>query len=61
MSTGALIFMIISWTFVLGLVTWCYARILSGKRHFDPDGIGPAVPPEPGRFDTTSGGGRPHR
>ena len=57
MSTGALIFMILSWSFVIGLVTWSFARILRGKRHFDPDGIGPAAPPEPGRFDTGSGGG----
>jgi hypothetical protein len=28
MSTGALIFMVLSWTFVLGLVTWSFARIL---------------------------------
>lgn len=47
MSTGALIFMIASWTFVLGLTFWSFARILKHQRHFDPDGIGPAVPPEP--------------
>ena len=56
MSTGALIFMLLSWTFVIGLVSWSFARILSGQKHFDPDGIGPAVPPEPGRFDPGSGG-----
>ena len=49
MSTGALIFMILSWTLVLGLVSWSYRLILSGKRHLDPDGIGPAKPPEPSR------------
>ncbi|HEV2146782.1 MAG TPA: hypothetical protein VGR37_05155 [Longimicrobiaceae bacterium] len=48
MSTGALIFMLLSWTFVLGLVSWSFAKILRGQRHFDPDGIGPASPPVPG-------------
>ncbi|MEW5928439.1 MAG: hypothetical protein AB1941_13305 [Gemmatimonadota bacterium] len=48
MSTGAMIFLILSWTFVLGLTTWSFSRILSGKKHFDPDGIGPASPPVPG-------------
>lgn len=47
MTTGALIFMLVSWAFVLGLMSWSFARILRGKRHFDPDGIGPASPPEP--------------
>ena len=47
MSTGALVFMIVSWTFVLGLTFWSFARIMRTQRHFDPDGIGPAVPPEP--------------
>jgi hypothetical protein len=48
MTTGALVFLILSWTFVLGLTFWSFSRILSGKRHFDPDGIGPASPPVPG-------------
>ena len=48
MSTGALIFMLLSWAFVLGLVSWSFARILRGQRHFDPDGIGPGSPPVPG-------------
>lgn len=56
MTTGAVIFMALSWAFVLGLVTWSYRRILTSKDHFDPDGIGPAVPPEPGRHDSSSGG-----
>ncbi|MDQ3555613.1 MAG: hypothetical protein M3409_02380 [Gemmatimonadota bacterium] len=47
MSTGALIFMVLSWIFVLGLVSWSFARILRNPRHFDPDGIGPEVPPAP--------------
>lgn len=48
MSMGALIFMLAAWTFVLGLTGWSFSRILKGQRHFDPDGIGPAQPPEPG-------------
>jgi len=51
MTTGSLLFLILSWTFVLGLTAWSFARILSGKKHFDPDGIGPASPPVPGRAD----------
>ncbi len=51
MSTGAIIFMTLSWVFVLGLTTWSYALILGHKRHFDPDGIGPAKPPEPARTE----------
>ena len=47
MSTGAIIFMALSWFFVLGLTFWSFSRLLSGKKHFDPDGIGPATPPEP--------------
>jgi hypothetical protein len=57
MSAGALIFMLLSWIFVLGLTAWSFARILSGKKHFDPDGIGPASPPAPGRAE----GGRTPR
>ena len=48
MSAGALLFMLVSWSFVLGLTGWSFARILKGQKHFDPDGIGPAQPPEPG-------------
>ena len=51
MSTGAIIFMALSWTFVLGLTAWAYRLVLRGKRHFDPDGIGPAKPPEPARTE----------
>ena len=32
MTTGALLFMLISWAFVLGLMGWCFRRVLmSGK------------------------------
>jgi hypothetical protein len=51
MSAGALVFMLASWTFVIGLTVWSFARILRGQKHFDPDGIGPAQPPEPGRAE----------
>ncbi len=46
MTTGAIIFMALSWTFVLGLAGWAFYRLLTHKKHHDPDGIGPAVPPE---------------
>ena len=61
MSTGALIFMLTAWTFVLGLMSWSFARILGGTKHFDPDGIGPAEPPVAGRADHASGRRRPKR
>jgi hypothetical protein len=51
MSTGAIIFMAVSWTFVLGLMTWAFSVLLSEKEHHDPDGIGPAAPPEPSRTE----------
>jgi hypothetical protein len=54
MTTGAILFMVISWAFVLGLTFWSFARLLRGKKHFDPDGIGPAEPPVRGRYDDTS-------
>lgn len=57
MTTGAIVFMVLSWTFVLGLLAWSYHRILTHKKHFDPDGIGPAAPPEPARFDPQRSGG----
>lgn len=47
-----------SWTFMLGsmaavsaLTFWCYARILRGKAHFDPDGTGPAHSPVSGKVE----------
>ena len=47
MTTGAIIFMLVSWVFVLGLTSWAFYRLLTHKAHHDPDGIGPAVPAEP--------------
>lgn len=32
MTTGAVIFMILSWTFVLGLMSWSFSKLLAGKR-----------------------------
>ena len=55
MTAGALVFMIVSWTFVLGLMIWSFSKILRNQRHFDPDGIGPASPSEPGRYDVGEG------
>ncbi len=46
MSTGAILFMAGSWAFVLGLMTWSFSRLLSGKK-IDPDGVGPALPEPP--------------
>lgn len=51
MTTGALVFMLFCMAAVTGLVAWCFARIMSTKDHFDPDGTGPAHPPVPGRED----------
>ncbi|MBK6487579.1 MAG: hypothetical protein IPF98_12025 [Gemmatimonadetes bacterium] len=45
------IFLVLSWGFVLSLVSWAYWRLLSdqGQKHFDPDGVGPAAPAVPAR------------
>lgn len=51
MTRGALLFMVLSWTFVLGLTLWSFGKIMRNQAHFDPDGIGPASPPEPGPLD----------
>lgn len=45
------VFMIVSMGAVTTLTAWCFTRILRGRRHFDPDGIGPASPPVRGRMD----------
>lgn len=46
MSTGALIFMLVSWTAVLSLTGWAFTTLLRDRKHFDPDGLGPAEPDE---------------
>jgi hypothetical protein len=48
MTPGAVVFMVASWAFVLGLTFWSFYRLLKSEKHFDPDGIGPASPPVPG-------------
>lgn len=50
MTTGAIIFMALSWAFVLGLTAWSFGKILRNQSHFDPDGIGPDSPPTPGKY-----------
>lgn len=45
MSTGAVVFWLASWLCVLGLTFFCFYRILTLRKHHDPDGIGPAKPP----------------
>ena len=47
MTTSAVVFMVASWLFVLGLMSWSFRRILGHQQHHDPDGIGPAQPPVP--------------
>lgn len=47
MTPLALTFMILSWSFVLGLTTWCFARVLRSEKRArpePPDGAG-AEPP----------------
>lgn len=43
MTVEAIIFMAVVWSALFGLITWSYAKVLRGRRHFDPDGIGPAA------------------
>jgi hypothetical protein len=49
MSTGALIFLIVSWTAVLGLALWSYGRILRPRGPADV--AGDVEPPDPTRGD----------
>lgn len=51
MTVGAIVFMALSWIFVLGLTGWAFGKILRMQAHFDPDGIGPEVPPVPGEAE----------
>jgi hypothetical protein len=50
-SPGALAFMLISMGSVALLTAWCFLRIMKTRRHFDPDGTGPAKPPVPGEAE----------
>lgn len=36
MTTGALIFLVLAWTFVLGLTTWSYRRLLKTEPSKEP-------------------------
>ena len=36
MTTGALIFMILAWTFVLGLTAWSFRKLLKGDPKHEP-------------------------
>ena len=47
----ATIFMLLSMGAVTTLAGWCFYRVLTGKRHFDPDGTGPAHSPVPGEAE----------
>jgi hypothetical protein len=51
MTSFAWIFMLGSMGAVTALTIWCFARVLTTRRHFDPDGTGPAHPPVPGEVD----------
>ncbi len=52
MTGAAIAFMALSWGVALGMVVWSYHRILTQKKHHDPDGIGPAEPPVPALTET---------
>ena len=54
MTIGAILFLVGSWTFVLGLTAWSFGKILRNPAHFDPDGTGPASPPAPARTEDPS-------
>jgi hypothetical protein len=51
MDAFSWIFMLVSLGAVTTLTVWSFSRILRGKRHFDPDGTGPASPPVKGRLE----------
>jgi hypothetical protein len=51
MDAFSWVFMLVSMAAVTTLAVWCFARILRGKEHFDPDGTGPQSPPVAGRAD----------
>lgn len=45
MTVGSILFWLLSWASVLGLTGFCFYRILTLRRHHDPDGTGPGKPP----------------
>ena len=54
MTGAAIAFMALSWGVSLGLLAWSYHRILTNKKHHDPDGIGPLQPEEPALTERTA-------
>jgi hypothetical protein len=50
-STGALIFMLTCMGLVTAMTVWSFYRVLTTRKHFDPDGTGPARPPVRGKID----------
>ena len=52
LTAGTVAFMLVSMGAVTALTGWCFSRILKGKRHFDPDGTGPAHSPVPGSAES---------
>lgn len=51
LDTFSWMFMLTSMGAATALAAWCFSRILRGKRHFDPDGTGPAHPPVEGKVE----------
>jgi len=52
LDTFSWIMMLVSMGSVTLLTVWCFYRILTGRRHFDPDGTGPESPPVPGQVES---------
>ena len=45
LTTFSWSFMLISMGVVTLLTVYCFSRVIATKKHFDPDGTGPARPP----------------
>ena len=56
MTPLALTFMILSWSFVLGLTTWCFARVLRSEKGSGAQAREPSAGEASGGVDS---GGRP--
>jgi hypothetical protein len=52
MGPFAWVFMLSSMGAVTLLTAWCFLRVLTTRKHFDPDGTGPAHAPVPGAAET---------
>jgi hypothetical protein len=55
LTAFSLTFMLVSMAAVTALAAWSFSRIMRGRRHFDPDGTGPARPPVEGKVDREGG------